>query len=79
MRQNLQAARKAAGMTQQQVADTLEIGLQYYQMIEYGMRTGSFKVWDTLEDLFGIHQRVLREIHPGREDSPERHPDDPRS
>ena len=49
-------------MTQQGVADYLGIGLRYYQKIESGDRTGDFEIWDNLEDLFSIHQRILREI-----------------
>ena len=61
MRRNLKEARQAAGMTQQEVADKLNIGLRYYQMIEAGERTGDFIIWDSLEDLLNIHQRILRE------------------
>ena len=38
MRENLKKARKAAGLTQQQMADRLEITLVYYQKIESGER-----------------------------------------
>lgn len=62
MRQNLKEARQKAGMTQQQMADRLEISLRYYQNIESGSRTGDFVIWDTLEEITGIHQRILREI-----------------
>lgn len=62
MRKNLKEARRKAGMTQQQMADRLEISLRYYQNIETGDRIGDFIIWDTLEDITGIHQRVLREI-----------------
>ena len=62
MRRNLKEARRKAGMTQQQMADKLEISLRYYQNIEAGSRTGDFGIWDTLEDITGIHQRKLREI-----------------
>ncbi len=62
MRKNLKEARKAAGMTQQQMADKLDISLRYYQNIETGDRTGDFTLWDMLEDITGIHQRVLREL-----------------
>lgn len=62
MRENLKAARKAAGMTQQAMADKLGISLVYYQKIEAGERTGDFTIWDDLEDITGIHQRILREI-----------------
>ena len=62
MRENLKNARKAAGLTQQQVADKLGITLGYYQKIEYHKLNGSFEVWDALEDMLGIHQRKLREI-----------------
>lgn len=61
MRANLKDARRKAGMTQQQMADRLEISLRYYQNIESGDRTGDFVIWDTLEDITGIHQRKLRE------------------
>lgn len=70
MRENLQKARRAAGMTQQKTADALGISLRYYQQKEAGDRTGDFEIWDKLEDLFSVHQRVLREIHPGTKDSP---------
>ena len=36
MRDNLRAARKAKGLTQQQMADELAITLRHYQKIEYG-------------------------------------------
>lgn len=62
MRENLRAARKAKGMTQQDMADYLEIGLRHYQKIEYADLNGPFEVWDALEDLLGVHQRILREI-----------------
>lgn len=61
MRENLRKARKAAGMTQQAMADKLKISLVYYQKIEAGDRTGDYWIWDTLEDITGIHQRILRE------------------
>ena len=73
MRKNLKEARQAAGLTQQQMADKLEIGLRQYQRIEAGKSHGTFKLWDTLEDTTGIHQRVLREIqatHPDKVDNP---------
>lgn len=72
MRKKLKEARQKAGMTQQQMADQLKISLVYYQKIEAGERTGDFLIWDTLEDITGIHQRILREIqekHPDREDN----------
>ena len=71
-RENLKKARQEAGMTQQQMADRLDITLVYYQKIEQGSRTGDFVLWDTLEDITGVHQRKLREIsdnHPGKESS----------
>ena len=69
MRRKLQSARKDAGMTQQAMADKLGITLRYYQQIEAGDRTGDFSVWDALEDITGIHQRILREIGHGPKDS----------
>lgn len=62
MRENLRKARKEKGLTQQEVADQLKISLRYYQNIEAGDRTGDFEIWDSLEDLFNVHQRKLREI-----------------
>lgn len=60
----LKQARKDAGMTQQAVADYLGISLRYYCHIEAGTRTGDFEIWDDLEDLFGVHQRRLRQLDP---------------
>ena len=60
-RETLKQARKAKGMTQQQVAEYLGISLRYYQSLEARQRTGDFKIWDMLEDLLNIHQRDLRE------------------
>lgn len=68
MRENLRKARKEKGLTQQQVAEHLGISLRYYQNIEAGDRTGDFEIWDSLEDLFSIHQRKLREISSNRPD-----------
>lgn len=62
MREKLKQARVKKSMTQQQVADCLGISLRYYQKIESGSQTGDFSIWDTLEDLFNVHQRELREI-----------------
>lgn len=62
MRKVLKEARIATGMTQQEVADMVGIDYTYYQKIEDGKRTGNFYIWDMLEDIFGIHQRKLREM-----------------
>lgn len=72
MRKNLKEARQRAGMTQQQMADRLGIGLRHYKYIEAGRVIGNIQIWDTLEDITGIHQRILREIsssHPDKEDN----------
>lgn len=73
MRKQLKDARMRAGMTQQEMADRLSISLVYYQKIEAGSRTGDFYIWDSLEEITGIHQRILREQsekHPGKEGNP---------
>ncbi len=62
MRKNLKEARKRAGMTQKQVAEYLGITLRAYQQIEAGEYQGKIDHWDKLEDLFGIHQRILRQL-----------------
>ena len=64
MRKNLKEARQKAGITQKQVADYLDISERYYRQIEAGQRTGDFELWDSFEDLFEIHQRLLRKITP---------------
>ena len=64
MRENLKAARLAAGRTQQETADILGISLRYYQNIEKGERDGCYDIWDSLEDLFSTHQRELRRKAP---------------
>lgn len=72
MRENLRKARIDKGMTQKQVAEYLHIVERHYKSIEYGERLGSIAIWDKLEDLFSIHQRVLREIsetRPGKGDN----------
>lgn len=70
MRENLRAARRAAGLTQQALADKLNISLRHYKFIEAGQTTGNVELWDKMEDIFNIHQRVLRENHPGKANSP---------
>lgn len=76
MRKKLKEARQKAGMTQQQMADRLGLTLGHYQKIEYNKLNGSFAVWDALEDILGIHQRILREIsdnHHALEENPLEH------
>jgi len=60
MRENLKQARKEKGLTQQMVADYLDISLVHYKGIESGARLGKIALWDALEDLFNVHQRILR-------------------
>ena len=60
MRRNLKKARTDWGLTQEQAAEKLRIHPRYYKAIESGERLGSIEIWDALEDLFGINQRVLR-------------------
>ena len=67
MRENLKAARMAAGLTQQAMAEKLCV--RHYKKIESGETLGSIDLWDKLEDITGIHQRILREIRLGKEDS----------
>ncbi len=60
MRKNLKEARQRVGMTQKEIAEYLGVTLSHYQMIEQGDRVGAVDLWDKLEDLFSIHQRILR-------------------
>lgn len=66
MREKLKAARKAAEMTQEQVAQYLHVSPRHYKFMEAGTVTGNVELWDKLEDLFNVHQRVLREDFPGK-------------
>lgn len=66
MRRNLRRAREQMNLTQQQMADAIGITLAGYQQLEYGTRLGSIKFWDALEDVTGIHQRLLREVEEPR-------------
>lgn len=52
--------RKKQKLTQAELAALLEISEKYYQRIESGKVVGKVKIWDELEDLFGISQRELR-------------------
>lgn len=71
MREKLQIARKSFGLTQQNMADRLGLTLRHYQKIEYAEINGSFAVWDALEDLLGVHQRILRETSDNHPDTTE--------
>ena len=79
MRAKLKEARVKAGLTQEQVAEKLGITLRYYKDIEAGVKVGSFEIWDAAEDLFNVHQRVLREIDRGTEGHPKRYRADRKS
>lgn len=69
MRENLRQARLDKGMTQQDIADELGIDCRYYKSIESGNRLGGIWMWDKLEDILGVNQRVLRENHLGKGDN----------
>ncbi len=62
MRKNLKEARKAAGLTQQALAELLDVSVRQYQRMESGKSNGKYEHWDALEDKLGVHQRKLREI-----------------
>lgn len=75
MRENLKKARKEAGLTQQQMADRLGITARAYQQIEKGDYLGKIEHWDKMEDLFGIHQRKLRERFLATNEEVDRNPE----
>lgn len=60
MRQRLKEARLNAGLTQEKMAEMLGISLRHYKYIESGKTQGAIRLWDQMEDMFGVHQRVLR-------------------
>lgn len=61
MRMNLRRARADLSMTIKEISESIHVHPRYYQKLECGSVIGSVSVWDRLEDLTGIHQRVLRE------------------
>lgn len=69
MRENLQRARKAKGLTQQAIAEHIGINIRYYKAIETGDKQGAIWIWDKLEDLLKTNQRFLRENHPDTADN----------
>ena len=71
MRETLKKARQDAGLTQKQVAEKVGLKVGSYQQIELGQRIGRIETWDKLEDLFSIHQRILREISTNLRDTGE--------
>lgn len=58
---NLKSVRVEHGLTQKKIAEKLNISLRFYQHIESGTRKGNIELWDKIEDLLGVSQRVLRE------------------
>ena len=60
MREKLCNARKSLGKTQREIALMLEISEVYYRKIEAGTREGKARLWDKLQELFGLDQRELR-------------------
>lgn len=74
MRAILRGARNMLELTQEKMAEKVGVSLRYYQQIEQGVRTGDVEMWDRLEDITGIHQRVLRENHPVQEERQRKHP-----
>ena len=67
MRKNLKEARQRAGLTQKAGAEYLKVSERHYKFMESGQTTGNVELWDRLEDLFNVHQRVLRENSPDKE------------
>lgn len=61
MRKNLKDARNKLGMTQMEIAEKIGISTRGYQHLEQGVRLGNIIYWDRLEDITGVHQRILRE------------------
>ncbi|WP_039879508.1 helix-turn-helix transcriptional regulator [Jonquetella anthropi] len=60
MRSELREIRMSRGLRQEDVAKKIGVSTRAYQHLEAGSRTGSIKLWDALEDLFGVPQRQLR-------------------
>ena len=69
-REKLKQARKDKGITQQAMADYLNIHISYYKKLEKGIQVGNIELWDRMEDLFNIHQRELRQVFHHSSSSP---------
>lgn len=61
-RELLNKTRKEMGFSARQMAERLGISKSYYRMIESGLRTGTPSLWDSIEDVLGINQRLLRKL-----------------
>jgi transcriptional regulator with XRE-family HTH domain len=68
MASRLRALRNAAGMTQQQVADAVDVTIRGYQLWEYGKRSFDFETGVKLAEAFGVDLNVLA----GKEPLPKR-------
>lgn len=68
MRYNLITSREKKELSISEMSKILKISERMYRYIESGERTGSYKLWDSLEDLFKIPQRRLREIEKKSDD-----------
>ena len=42
------------------MVDRLNTSLRHYKAIESGERLGSIQIWDMLEDILNVNQRILR-------------------
>ena len=60
-RDKLKAARNEKGFIQKVMADKLGITVRHYQRIERGETVGTIALWDKIEDLVGVPQRLLRD------------------
>jgi len=50
---NLKAFRKKEGLTQKEVADILDISVDYLSMLERGVRTPGFNLAKKIADMYG--------------------------
>ena len=67
-RWQLHLERTKRGFTQEQIARKLGLSKQGYNNSELGRRGASTEVWDALEDMFGVDQRVLRAVTEEKEE-----------
>lgn len=54
MREALKKARKAAGLTQKQLAERVGCSRENYAMLETGKSDGSIKVWKAIREALNI-------------------------
>ena len=62
MRRQLRKRRLELGMTQKQLAALIDVSDSTIGTLETNCNKGSVDVWDNLERVLGVDQKILRQI-----------------